>query len=208
MGCEARFCEGRKWIFRGVCVFFVYEQTLPWYFYMKVSASCRDICSTYWTDISRKEKHLVPIRRVKTESVVSFHGGYFALWKRKALQLLALGIPDEAKTSRTIGYSLNDTMDEMLVGIVCSGYCEKYIIPSRKVSEVAVAGGCCQLVHVWLVKEGSWSHAKGLCFIFLSLLLIVIFLERLHSGFKGITAAFWAIVVTIGWGHHCTNMNK
>lgn len=84
---------------------------------------------------------------------MSFHGGYFALRKRKALQLLALGIPDEVKTSPTIAYSRNDTMDEMLVGIVCIGYCGKYIIPSRKVSEVAVAGGCCcQLVHVYLVN--------------------------------------------------------
>ena len=53
--------------------------------------------------------------------MASNHGGYFALWKDDTLQLLALVTPDEAKTSRTIAYSLNNTMDALLVGIVRSG---------------------------------------------------------------------------------------
>ena len=67
---------------------------------MKISASCRDILSTYIGEILGKEERLVTFWREISQSLVSCNGGHFALWKEEGLQLLTGVIPDVAKTSR------------------------------------------------------------------------------------------------------------
>ncbi len=105
---------GRVWFFR-IC-----EQKLSWYFTVRISASCRDIVSTSWSQILPREKRLVSFCRGKTESEVPYHGGYFTPWKRVVFQLLPLVVPDASITSCSIAYHLYDIMDEILVVIVCS----------------------------------------------------------------------------------------
>ena len=53
-------------------------------------------------------------------------------------RLLVLAVRDSVITISAIAYSVNNNLDEVLLAIVCSGYCGNIINRSREVPKVAV----------------------------------------------------------------------
>ena len=88
--------------------------------------------------IPGKKNSLVLFSRKIRKSLLSSNGAFYTFSKLVLFRLLVLVVRDSVITLGAIAYSVNDTLDEVLLAIVCIVYNGNIIIRSRLVPKVAV----------------------------------------------------------------------